>query len=775
MSNIDNYYRSAIVYTQSPPQTETVSSNFNYTTAENLYGSNVLLYTGLIPSVNPLTAAADGDKYAVDGTDIIEKVAVQELTAVQNSAFGFTDSRLTYLIQSYAITVWSKDEAGDYTVPVPPSYYDIFFYPAEGTYVIYFKDTSYEPMYRTGDGLIGLQYAPAITCYRYCGPKGIENLIDADDKAKVSSNDTTAGYLNGKLVAGANVTLTENNNGGNETLTISANFTDADDKAKVSSNDTTAGYLNGKLVAGTNITLTENNDGGNETLTITAVGGGVTGFTPTQNTSSPNNTVNASRLLVDATSTNADAVLQPKGTGALLAQLPNNSASGGNKRGANAVDLQTFRTAATQVASQMYSAILGGRQNTASGEAATVTAGEGNSANGNHSSVGGGYQNSANGINSVVGGGYQNTAGQTSALCGGGLNTAGATNSFLGGGGANSITFGRNYATISGGQSNTIPSGGTHQTIAGGQSNTTTGTHSFIGGGQSNISQDEFTVICGGQSNTINSGGSYSFISSGNQNTVNSINASIIGGNSNTNSGQRAVILGGGSNIIGSSSQDSVIAGGSGHKNYGYNVFLTGSENYSATTSGFSFAAGTSNVVRSPRTMASGQGALAVVNGVRVHGGTSIWGGTNSIQYERYVLARQTTTASTLALTTNTDSPDNSSDGARNIIILAPNTTKTFKILVTARRTDTQSGESAGWEITGVIQNTSGSVGFVGTPVVTALGSTVAGGTWDATVAAVSSPIPYLQINVTGQSGKTVRWGALAEIIHISETIPYPI
>lgn len=39
-------------------------------------------------------------------------------------------------------------------------------------------------------------------------------------KSKVSSNDSTPGYLNGKLVAGANITLTENNDGGNETLTI---------------------------------------------------------------------------------------------------------------------------------------------------------------------------------------------------------------------------------------------------------------------------------------------------------------------------------------------------------------------------------------------------------------------------------------------------------------------------------------------------------------------------------------------------------------------------
>jgi microcystin-dependent protein len=45
--------------------------------------------------------------------------------------------------------------------------------------------------------------------------------------------------------------------------------TDSDEKTKVSANDTTAGYLNGKLVAGTGISLTENNDGGNETLTVT--------------------------------------------------------------------------------------------------------------------------------------------------------------------------------------------------------------------------------------------------------------------------------------------------------------------------------------------------------------------------------------------------------------------------------------------------------------------------------------------------------------------------
>jgi len=58
---------------------------------------------------------------------------------------------------------------------------------------------------------------------------------------------------------------------------------------------------------------------------------------------------------------------QPKGSGAFLAQFPDNTAAGGNARGQNAVDLQTLRSAAAQVAGGDFSAILGGRDNALSG------------------------------------------------------------------------------------------------------------------------------------------------------------------------------------------------------------------------------------------------------------------------------------------------------------------------------------------------------------------------------------------------------------------------
>lgn len=54
----------------------------------------------------------------------------------------------------------------------------------------------------------------------YNGTDWVALSADTDVKTKVSANDTTAGYLNGKLTAGANISLTENTDGGNETLAI---------------------------------------------------------------------------------------------------------------------------------------------------------------------------------------------------------------------------------------------------------------------------------------------------------------------------------------------------------------------------------------------------------------------------------------------------------------------------------------------------------------------------------------------------------------------------
>lgn len=92
---------------------------------------------------------------------------------------------------------------------------------------------------------------------------------------------------------------------------------------------------------------------------------------------------------------------------ALVAQPPDNTAAGGNARGANAVDWQTVRGAASQVASGQEGVIGGGNSNTASGLRTVVAGGNGNTASGTNSAVLGGASNTASGTNGWVLGGTQ--------------------------------------------------------------------------------------------------------------------------------------------------------------------------------------------------------------------------------------------------------------------------------------------------------------------------------------------------------------------------------
>jgi len=65
----------------------------------------------------------------------------------------------------------------------------------------------------------------------------------SDVLAKVSSNDTTAGYLNGKLVNGTSITFTENNDGGNETLSIDTSIPLADIQTEIDAIETASGGI----------------------------------------------------------------------------------------------------------------------------------------------------------------------------------------------------------------------------------------------------------------------------------------------------------------------------------------------------------------------------------------------------------------------------------------------------------------------------------------------------------------------------------------------------
>jgi len=94
------------------------------------------------------------------------------------------------------------------------------------------------------------------------------------------------------------------------------------------------------------------------------------------------------------------AVVQPKGTGANLAQRPDGTTVGGVARGQYATDWQKNRSGASQVASGNNSIIAGGRNNTASGADSTVIGGSSCSATGGNS-IAGGDQVGATGLSDI--------------------------------------------------------------------------------------------------------------------------------------------------------------------------------------------------------------------------------------------------------------------------------------------------------------------------------------------------------------------------------------
>lgn len=171
----------------------------------------------------------------------------------------------------------------------------------------------------------------------------------------------------------------------------------------------------------------------------------LTNFTEAVNTSTPNATVPVVSFTATNTATNVDAALKPKGTGAVLAQIPDNTSTGGNKRGTYAVDWQTFRGSSNQVASGPYSVVSGGQNNRATTDSATVGGGNGNIASGSNSAVFGGYQCTASGL-SATAGGYSVTASGTCSFAYGESTTATATYSV--GFGYNSTASGQYSYTL---------------------------------------------------------------------------------------------------------------------------------------------------------------------------------------------------------------------------------------------------------------------------------------------------------------------------------------
>jgi hypothetical protein len=259
--------------------------------------------------------------------------------------------------------------------------------------------------------------------------------------------------------------------------------------------------------------------------------------------------------VIQSTTTNANLVIAPNGTGALIADIPDGILAGGNARGLNAVDLQMFRGNSAMVASGNRSVIVGGNSNTASGTESVVVGGNANTASSSYSVVSGGQSNTAfTNTHATVGGGFSNAAsGQYSTIAGGDYNTASGNASFAVGDG--------NVAS------------GTQSSCIGGRLNTASNSYSVVAGIQAIASGN--TSLAFGNATTLASGSGSIAIGGGARATAEqakclSVNSTVsasfgaaLGGSANTVGASNAVAIGVG-HTINSAGTSSVCLGSQG-------------------------------------------------------------------------------------------------------------------------------------------------------------------------------------------------------------------
>jgi hypothetical protein len=477
-------------------------------------------------------------------------------------------------------------------------------------------------------------------------------------------------------------------------------------------------------------------------------------------------------ILAQGSDTNIPLVLQPKGTGALQAQQTDSTTTGGNARGANAVDWQTSRGGAAQVASATGSAIVGGASNSATGTYSTVAGGFGDSATGAQSFVGGGENNTASGTSSSVVGGHLNTAAGRLNFIGGGETNSGTANAAVTTQATTTVTSGSTAVTLSAsnasirvgqlitgtgiqvsssslnytyvaaisGTSLTLSQNATatgtptlsfftpHGVVVGGGNNQATGSYSFIGGGgdagtaaNRNVASGDWATVGGGRNNTASGGGAfvggggvYPAINNTYPNTASGVASVVVGGLRNTASGEASFVGGGIDNLA--NARYSTIVGGTA----GTTRSITGNTIFPAHE-------------------------------------TPVAGGVGVSQSALLILGTQTTDATATALRSNT-----AAAGTTNQVILPNNSAYLFRATVISGVTG--GGNTSAWIMEGAIKRgaNAASTAIVGSVTTNLLARDAGASTW-AIAATADTTNGGLAITFTGQAGTTIRTVAKVE------------
>ena len=503
--------------------------------------------------------------------------------------------------------------------------------------------------------------------------------------------------------------------------------------------------------------------------------------------------------------------VQPAGTGALQAQQTTSTSTGGNARGANAVDWQTSRNSASQVASASQSVIGGGLNNTVAGVQSVIAGGAGNTINYSNQFIGGGINNTVGSSpaasSSVLGGQSNVVNGGFSAITSGHLNTANGYLNLIGGGESNTtgatgtvttqatttVTSGSTAVTLSGsnasikvGQivtgtgivfaSNSAPFtyvaaiSGTSLTLS--QNANASGSptlsfytpHGVVVGGGNNQATGAYSVIVGGgdagtAGNRNVASGDWSFVGGGIGNVASGAYSAVVGGH-NTASGNGSFVGGGGLNSSGSptfantaSGLDSAVVGGEGNQ---------------ATANWTISAGGLLNIANSNCSSIIGgsYGTTRSIDGNLVFPAQNqIFSSAGQIQSSLLILGVQTTDATATVLRSNT-----SAASGTNQVILPNNSAYYFKGSIIANVTGAADG--AAWSFEGAIMRgaNAASTVLIGTPSITRVAVANGSGGSSSWVIALSADTTNggLAVTVTGVASTTIRWVAKVETTEVT-------
>lgn len=545
---------------------------------------------------------------------------------------------------------------------------------------------------------------------------------------------------------------------------VDANFTNLDtDKVEKTAAAITGGTINGTTIGATT-------PAAGTFTTLESTGTGSFGTTSAQYIQAVGNATEP-QILAVGSGTNIPLVLQPKGTGALQAQATTSSTVGGNARGANAVDWQTARGNANQVASASLSFLGGGGSNRTAGYGGTVVGGGSNTQSNNYGFIGGGAGNNTNSEFSSVVGGSTNSALGTYNFIGGGFTNSGTSASTvttqsgtmnattavtLSGSNANikvgqyitgtSIAGDTYVAAISGtaltlskvasgSSTSTLSFFTPHGVVVGGGNNQATGSYSFIGGGGD----------AGTAANRNVASGDWSFVGGGTKNVASAIYSSVVSGATNTASGGGAFIGGGG--WYGSGTQGNTCSGtsasigaGFGNTASGTASFIGGGANNTANSSYSCISSGVWATTRSIQ----GNNVFSSGNPLGSSAGLS--------QTGLITLATQTTNATATVLTC-----DGSAASGTNQVILPNNSAYYFRGSVIAGVTG--AGNAKAWSFEGAIERgaNAASTAIIGTAIVNTIAQDAGASTWTIAVEADTTN-GGLKVTVTGQASTTIRW-----------------